>query len=45
MVAKAGASTYCYQGDTCKEGEAIENILVDITKKAESLWSNIFYVG
>ena len=44
MVAIA-ASTYCYQGNTCKKGEPIENILFDFTKKAEFLWSNILYVG
>ena len=43
MVAKA-ASTYCSQGHTYKEGELlIENILFDFTKKAESLWPNVFY--
>ena len=44
MVANA-ASTYCYQGDICKEGEPIENILFDFTQKAEFLWRNMFYVA
>ena len=42
-VAKA-SSTHFFQQYTCKEGEPIENF-VFIFFKAESLFTNIFYVG